>query len=106
MTPEQLTKLVAYLDRLFDFGPDKKAAKVTQPFLDARTKDEQYVAGARERLVEYGLPADRVARFPADQVILLDEKRKYEERRDDEIKLMRLPMWEIEAHSAGIRRLR
>ena len=54
----------------------------------------------RERaqgLVEYGLPDERLARFPAEQIILLDERREYEVRRDDLMKLMHLPVWQMEA---------
>ena len=36
-------------------------------------------------------------RFPADQVILLDEKREYEVRFDDLMKTMNLPAWQAEA---------
>ena len=35
-------------------------------------------------------------RFPPDQVILLDEMREYEERRDELMKLMTLPPWQFE----------
>ena len=35
--------------------------------------------------------------FPAYQVILLDEKRTYEVRRDDQMKIIGLPVWEFEA---------
>ncbi len=45
-------------------------------WLDGRTKDQAVVSAARQRLVEYGIPEERLRRFPADQVILLDEKRE------------------------------
>jgi hypothetical protein len=38
-----------------------------------------------------------VEQFPAEQVILLDEFRAYEVRRDDLMKLMNLPDWQVEA---------
>ncbi len=38
--------------------------------------------------------------FPADQVILLDEKREYLVRRDDDMKIMALPVWQAEAMEA------
>ena len=38
-----------------------------------------------------------MASFSALQVILLDEKRAYEERRDDELKLLGLKLWELPA---------
>jgi hypothetical protein len=39
---------------------------------------------------------ERVAKFAAEQVILLDEKREYQVRRDDEMKIMALPTWQVE----------
>ena len=57
------------------------------------------VGAARRRLVESGLPEERLRRFPAEQVILLDEKREFEVRRDDIMKMMALPAWQAEALS-------
>jgi hypothetical protein len=90
MNQEQIKKLVTYLGAL-DKG-DGKAG--TRAWLDARSGDEKYVAAARRRLAEYGLPEERLARFPAGQVILLDERREYEVRRDDVMKLVPLPTWQ------------
>ena len=58
------------------------------------------VSAARRRLVEHGLPEERLLRFPADQVILLDEKREFEVRFDDVMKTMNLPLWQVEALAA------
>lgn len=93
MTPAQIKKLTDHIDKILAFDTPKKT---TRPFLDARTKSEAGLKAARERLVEVGYAADALAKMPADQVILLDEKRAYEVRRDDELKLHRLPPWEIE----------
>ncbi len=60
------------------------------------------VIAARRRLVEHGLPEERLLRFPAEQVILLDEKREYEVRRDDTMKLMNLPVWQVQSLAADI----
>jgi hypothetical protein len=68
-------------------------------WLDARTKDDALVRAARHRLVENGLPEAQVRRFPADQVILLDEKRELEVRFDDVMKTINLPVWQAEAVS-------
>jgi len=66
-------------------------------WLKTRVKDGLSVEGARHRLVEYGLSEDRINQFPPEQVLLLDEKREYEVRRDDAMKYMNLPFWQIEA---------
>src|SRR5262249_26437764 len=42
-----------------------------------------------------GCARDRVAKFPPMQVILLDEKRDHEFQRDERLKLLALPPWQI-----------
>jgi hypothetical protein len=42
-----------------------------------------------------------VESFPPAQVILLDEKRTYEVRRDERLKLLSLAPWQIDALSGG-----
>jgi len=91
MTPEQIKKLVEYIDRILEVG---KQDETTRAWLDKRNKDEKYLAAVRKRLVEHGISEDRLARFPADQVLLLDEKRNYEIERDDATKCAPLPTWE------------
>jgi hypothetical protein len=96
MSEEQIKSLIAHIDKLLKEDKSKPEAGV-RAWLDARTKDEKSVGAARRRLVEVGLPEERVLRFPADQVILLDERREYEVRRDEIMKLMPLPDWQLEA---------
>jgi hypothetical protein len=91
MTADQLKRFIAHIDRLIGAG---KPANV-RAWLDARIKDDSMVKAARNRLVEHGLSEERLLRFPADQVLLLDEKREYEWRRDDIMKLMSLPAWQV-----------
>jgi hypothetical protein len=98
MTADQLKKLVAHIDRLrASEGETNKKIKSTRQWLDERTKNEESLAAARARLVEVGISEERLKQFPADQVILLDEKREYEVRRDEATKFMPLPTWEAEA---------
>jgi hypothetical protein len=61
----------------------------------ARVKD--HAPASRRRLVESGLAPKLVDQLPPTQAILLDEKRSYEIRRDDRIKLIALPLWELDA---------
>jgi hypothetical protein len=98
MAPEQIRKVVKYIDYLRDFEPDRNN-KTTHVYVTLKAKDPKYVSAARERLVEYGLKAEMVAKFPPEQVILLDEKREYEVHRDEEAKLMNLPTWEYVARA-------
>ena len=44
---------------------------------------------------------DLVDKFPPLQVILLDEKRDYEIQRDERIKLLSLPLWQIDSLAGG-----
>jgi hypothetical protein len=98
MSADQLKKLIAHTDKLLALdNKPRKPGENLRSWLDERIKDEKRVAAARRRLVEYGLPDERVQRFPAEQVFLLDEKREYEVRRDEVMKLMALPTWRVEA---------
>jgi hypothetical protein len=95
MTPAQLKKLKAHIDRLISIvggSSDKK----TQPWLDEHSKDPVLLEAARKRLVEYGIPEERLLKFPVDQILLLDEKRDFEFQRDEAMKLAGLPYWQAE----------
>ncbi len=97
MSKDQLQKCVADKDKLLDLVDQKPAKPGVRAWLDARTKDEATVSAARRRLVEYGFPDERLLRFPADQVILLDEKRELEARYDDDAKTKNFPFWQVVA---------
>jgi hypothetical protein len=98
MTGEQLDKVYKHIDDIRKFEPDRNPL-TTRAWVGRRAGDEKRVAAARVRLVEYGLAERRVEKFPAEQVILLDERREYEVRRDEDIKLMLLPTWEFVARA-------
>lgn len=98
MSEEQLKKLINHIDKLWT---TEKEEKRTRAWLDERIKDEALVSAARRRLVEVGIPEDRLSQFPADQVILLDEWREYEARRDEMMKLANLPPWQAEELGIG-----
>jgi hypothetical protein len=79
---------------------DREAAKKNKEFQDrlgALVKNEGGVDAARKRLIESGLASEAVKQFRLTQVILLDEKNKYEMLRDDVLKLTNLPYWQIES---------
>jgi hypothetical protein len=98
MSAAQLQKLIAHIDKLLAL--DGKPGNRARAWLDARARDDKVVSAARRRLIEVGLAEERLQGFPADQVILLDDKRAYEVRRDDAMKLMTLPAWQFEALAA------
>jgi hypothetical protein len=107
MSVEQIKEFIAHMDKMLvdkllviDKGTPTKPG--VRAWLDARTKDDAAASAARERLVEHGLRAERLMRFPADQVLLLDEKRELEERFDDVVKTVDYPFWQVEALNAQI----
>ena len=102
MSAEQIKEFIAHMDkmlvdRMLVIGEETPTKPGVRAWLDARTKDDAVVSAARQRLVEHGLSAERLPRFPADQVILLDEKRQLEERFDDLVKTIDYPFWQVEA---------
>ena len=98
MSADKLKKFSAYMDRLLGFGkPSQPGTSLVWGWIDARSNDEQLVSAARQRLIEVGLPEERVRVFPVEQVVLLDEKREYDVRIDDIMKLIKIPVWQAEA---------
>ncbi|HEY7153581.1 MAG TPA: hypothetical protein VH575_06450 [Gemmataceae bacterium] len=97
MTADQINKAIAHIDKVRQLeGRARQSKEKTRAWLNARIQDEKRVEAARRRLSKYGIPTERLTRFPADQVILLDEKREYETRRDEAMKFMILPTWQVE----------
>jgi len=95
MTAVKIKKVIDHIEVIRRFEPD--ALKLTtRQYVTVRARDPKYLAAARDRLVGYGIAEDVVAGFPADQVILLDEKREYEVWRDEAMKLLKLSLWESE----------
>ena len=72
----------------------------------AQAKNEDRVRAARKRLVDSGLAEEKVKQFPAQQVILLDEKLEFEIQRDEAMKGMALPYWEAEKLQAAAKEKR
>jgi hypothetical protein len=99
MTAGQIKKVVEHVEYIRKFEPDRIKLTARQ-WINVRAKNEKYLSAARARLIESGIVEDKVARFPADQVILLDEVREFEVRRDEVSKYMRLATWEYEKYMA------
>jgi hypothetical protein len=101
MTPAQVKKMIAQIDRSFGFN-FKVAKYRTQPWLDARKAEPGLLAAARARLIECGIPEEQLLKFPAEQLLLLDEKWRYELRRDEVMKLMNVPLWQAQESMAKL----
>jgi hypothetical protein len=113
LSPEQLEQAVARLDEWFDgtelkfglWGPNSKgplppprpARKSPREWLGWRAGDAAFVSAARKRLVESGLSRNAVEKLPPLQVVLLDEKREYDFRRDEMMKWATAPFPYLEA---------
>ena len=106
MSADQLKKFITHMDRLIgEAEPPNRARVGCGRGWTRGPRTTRLVSAARRRLVEHGFPEERLRRFPADQLILLDEKREYDVRRDDIIKLMNLPAWQAESLVADSNRL-
>jgi hypothetical protein len=96
MSAEQLKTFIDPLDALLDENALDPAKRI-RALLKKRAKDPAKLAAARERLIESGLSEQAVRSFPAEQVLLLDEKRELDVRFDDQTKLLSFPAWQVEA---------
>jgi hypothetical protein len=103
MTPEQVEAFISRLSGIIGFMREQAGAapRGLRSELTARVKDAERVRAARGRLIEAGMPESLVLTFPPGQVILLDEKREYEARRDEGMKLLALAPWQIDALVSG-----
>src|SRR5262249_21169732 len=102
MTEAQVEKSVSRLSGLMSFAREQAgdAPRSLRAALQARVKDPEGVRAGRGSLVEAGCEEDLIQKLPPAQVILLDEKRDYEVRRDERLKLLALAPWQIDALGA------
>ena len=77
-------------------GPGRKAGCRPSPGTRIEIRDTQ------RRLIDAGYAESLVRRFPPSQVILLGEKREFEVQRDERIKLLSLPLWQIDSLAGGV----
>lgn len=130
MSEAELEKVVSRLSGLMGFGREQsgQAPRGLRSALSAHVKDAERVHTARERLfaarraemarrtpdkegvgdfmkrvLEMSSVRDRIEKFTPVQVILLDEKKAYEIRRDERMKLLGLAPWQIDALGGGKR---
>jgi hypothetical protein len=98
MTESELETLVGRLSGVLSYAREQAGLppRGLRPLLGARARDQAKLGAARRRLVESGYQPKLADQLPALQVILLDEKREYEVRRDERMKLLALPLWQIQ----------
>jgi hypothetical protein len=95
MTEAQIAKVMEHIEMIRKFEPDRSRT-TTKQWVLVRARDPQKLEAARNRLVDAGHSAETLAKFPAQQVILLDELREFEVRRDNASKVAKLPAWQYE----------
>ena len=106
MSRDKLEKFIAHMDLLVAAGKPPTGKGPVRAWLDARDNDNKLFRAARRRLIEVGIPEERLVQFPVDQVILLDEKREYDVRIDDVMKTIHIPVWQAEALAKQLKQSR
>ncbi len=99
MTDAEIAEFVSHWSGMMGFAREKagQPPRNLRGRLEQRASDPARVRAARVRLVEAGYAPDLVKSFPPTQVILVDEKRDYEIERDERMKLLSLPLWQIDS---------
>jgi hypothetical protein len=98
MKVTELLDLVTLKEGLSNCGDaeEQPPGKTPATYLGDRAADAKQVAEARARLMPAPPARDlRVEKFPAMQVILLDEIDKFETGRDEALKWLRVPAWQL-----------
>jgi hypothetical protein len=103
MTEGQLRKVVHRLILLAKASSNIEESAMRQ-WLEGRSKDKDNLRAARKRVVEALAPDEptKIESFPPLQIVLLDEKLRYEIARDEDMKALALPYWQARAVSDSI----
>jgi hypothetical protein len=67
------------------------------PWMAERVKDEAWLTAARKLLTDHGFPADKVAKYPPEQVLVFKLLLRARIVGDEAIKWMNVPYWQAEA---------
>lgn len=76
--------------------------KVAGPWLEERLKDEAWLAAARKFLTDHGYPADKVAKYPPEQVLYTKLIVKGNIFRDEALKWTNVPYWQAVSYLAEL----
>lgn len=103
MTPAELRRVFDRSKLLLDSMFSNNDPKDIAGWIAEKVKDADHMTAAQKRLAESGLDADRLKTFPPEQVVLLDERRDFEVRRDEVMRGLMLPYPQAEraAGAAG-----
>ncbi len=92
MSADRIKTFIESVDKLLE----ERNPTRTRAYLAGCTQNELKLA--RERLAQSGMPEAQLEAFPPDQVILLDEVRKFRARFDELAKIAVLPAWQFEMY--------
>ncbi len=97
MTDVETEAFVSRLSGVISFAREQSGQppRSVRAALKSAAKDENAVAAGRRRLVEHGCAPGTVKQFPVMQVILLEQKHQYEIERDERLKLLSVPVWQM-----------
>jgi hypothetical protein len=103
MTEVELDALVGRLSGVISFAREQpgQPPRSIRTALRASAKDALALAAAKVRLVKSGCKEEAIAKFPALQVVLLDQKHRYEIERDERLKLLAVPVWQVHPSSSA-----
>src|SRR5262249_33227858 len=90
-TVQQLKEFASILETPAE---DKEAA---EKWIRARATDAEWLTAARKGLTEGGYPANAVAKYPPEQVIVQHLLRKALLHNDERLKWVMVPYWQAEA---------
>jgi hypothetical protein len=99
MTESELAAFVSHWSGMMGFAREQAGQPPLnmRRRLEQRVRDPERVRAARQHLVDAGYAPDLVKSFGGTQVILVDEKRDYEIERDERVKLLAVPLWQIDS---------
>jgi hypothetical protein len=99
----ELEKFVSHLSGVLSFAREQagQSPRSLRNSLQARVKDTKRVVVARRRLVAAGHAKDLVEKLSPLHVILLDDRRDFEIQRDERVKLLPLPLWQLDSFAGG-----
>ena len=103
MSADQIKKVTGRVDQMMADDPGYKENGGINAYVAKRVKDAQQMAALRKRLVESGLDLARLATFPGEQLVLLDEERELRARFDEIAKLIVFPDWQFAALNENVK---
>ena len=76
--------------------------KKIEAWMLERLTDEPWLKSTRKELIDSGYPEASVKKYPAEQVVLFHMIQRYEIIRDDRLKWIQFPYWQIQDQAASL----